>query len=404
MAAGAGATSSSSSPFSPVFKQPQPVNPNSLPFFSRISEDILVNVFARLEQDPRDLARLACVCRRFKNVIRTNCWRHQCMRMVPTVVSELMSQPKLKRDLIGEPPGGWGSLQKLLVCCPGLRHAGVLLESWDFGLERMLGSSEEYCVVRRPSDPSQGIESVNSSEQLTASGKEQVPPAGVNGIVTSTGFKRKKMKEAGEEFTRSDGPVKHMKQGGLHYHNKVMQDQRIVSSYRRTESAGHDRNQRAVELHQPPVEKTLEESLMIDSGPGCNDDHDRAHLAKGAWSLSREQGNIMLASRFRDDSLFICDWPGCHHQGEKRVYKVFRGIFKNFKQSHVWRNLKDQGSQHTDLSCAFCTSRKTYDMVTSFCLRRSLEYHEDGEPVVRAYVCENGHVAGAWTDRPLTPY
>jgi hypothetical protein len=110
---------------------------------------------------------------------------------------------------------------------------------------------------------------------------------------------------------------------------------------------------------------------------------------------------VVYIGRFRDDSLFICDWPGCCHQGEKRVYKLFRGIFKNFKQSHVWRNLKDQGSKHTDLSCAFCASRKTYDMVTSFCLRRSFEYHEDGEPVVRAYVCENGHVAGAWTDRPL---
>lgn len=292
MAAGA----TSSSPPCPVFKQPQPVNPNSLPFFSRISEDILVNVFARLEQDPRDLARLACVCRRFKSVIRTNCWRHQCMRIVPTVVSELMSQQQKNRDLVGEPPGGWGSLQKLLVCCPGLRHAGVLLESWDFGLERELGSSDEYYVPKRLSDPSQGIESVTASKPLSVGGKEQVPPAALNGSVINSGLKRKKMKEPGEELTKSEGPVKHMKQGGLHYYNKVMQDHRIVSSYRRTQPAGHDSNQRATELHQSSGEEPLEE-MLIDGEPGCNNNHERAHLAKGSWSLTREQGNKLLASR-----------------------------------------------------------------------------------------------------------
>ncbi len=105
--------------------------------------------------------------------------------------------------------------------------------------------------------------------------------------------------------------------------------------------------------------------------------------------------------RFRADSLYICDWPGCVHPGEKRMYKLFRGIFKNFKQSHVWRNLRDHQAKKSELSCAFCSALSTWDMVTTFCLRRSFEYHEDGEPVVRAYVCENGHVAGAWTDRPL---
>jgi hypothetical protein len=83
------------------------------------------------------------------------------------------------------------------------------------------------------------------------------------------------------------------------------------------------------------------------------------------------------------------------------MYKLFRGIFKNFKQSHVWRNLRDHQAKKSELSCAFCSALSTWDMVTTFCLRRSFEYHEDGEPVVRAYVCENGHVAGAWTDRPL---
>lgn len=107
-----------------------------------------------------------------------------------------------------------------------------------------------------------------------------------------------------------------------------------------------------------------------------------------------------LNYRFRSDSLYICDWPGCAHQGQKRVYNLFRGIFKNFQHSHVFRNLKDLKAKRTEIRCAFC-SEGTYDMVTSFCLRRSFEYHEDGEPVIRAYVCESGHVVGAWTDRPL---
>lgn len=261
----------------PFFKLPQPMNPNSLPFFSRISEDILVNVFARLEQDPRDLARLVCVCRRFKNAIRTSCWRHQCMRVVPTVVSELMSQQQTC-DLLGEPPGGWGGLQKLLVCCPGLRHAGVLLESWDFGLERELGRSEEYYVVKSRLESSQVVDSV--TELSLSVGNDQ-------------GLKRKKLKESGEAAARTVGPIKHMKQGGLHYHNKVMQDQRIVSSYRRTDSEGRDSNPRVAEL---PAEKPLAESPG-DCEAGCNDS--RAHLAKGSWSLTREQGNKLLASRLK---------------------------------------------------------------------------------------------------------
>lgn len=273
----AGATTSSSPPC-PVFKQPQPVNPNSLPFFSRMSEDILVNVFARLEQDPCDLARLASVCRRFKNVIRTSCWRHLCMRTVPKVVSELMSPQQRNRGLLGEPPGGWGSLQKVVVCCPGLRHAGVLLESWDFGLERELGRSEEYYVFKPPSETPQGVDSVLSSELSSAAGKDQ-------------GLKRKKMKDSGEEDTRTEGPIKHMKKGGLHYHNKVMQDQRIVSSYRRNEPPGHDNHQRTTES---PGEKPCEEAIG-DGESGCSDT--RSHLAKGSWALTREQGNKLLASR-----------------------------------------------------------------------------------------------------------
>ncbi|CAK9212873.1 unnamed protein product [Sphagnum troendelagicum] len=204
-----------------------------------------------------------------------------------------------------------------------------------------------------------------------------------------------------------------MKKGGLHYHNKMMKDSRIVGSYGRHVAAAEEegrgggggvlRTQRSLEWHHLPRDNCGDENsarmMTIDIEMNCK--HEDPHLAKGIRILTREQGNKLLASRFRADSLYICDWPGCVHPGEKRMYKLFRGIFKNFKHSHVWRNLRDMQAKKSELSCAFCSSFSTWDMVTTFCLRRSLEYHEDGEPVVRAYVCENGHVAGAWTDRPV---
>ena len=39
-----------------------------------------------------------------------------------------------------------------------------------------------------------------------------------------------------------------------------------------------------------------------------------------AWSL------------FRDDRLYICDWPGCVHAEERRKYMVFRGASTNRKR------------------------------------------------------------------------
>lgn len=126
-----------------------------------------------------------------------------------------------------------------------------------------------------------------------------------------------------------------------------------------------------------------------------------SHLASGVWNLSREQGNKLLASRFRGDCLYICDWPGCVHVTEKRNYMLFRGIFKNFKKSRVWRTINDEDRSKIDLSCAFCGCKESWDLNSAFCLKRGFGYHDDGEPVVRAYVCEKGHVCGAWTDWPL---
>ncbi|EFJ07619.1 hypothetical protein SELMODRAFT_133264 [Selaginella moellendorffii] len=261
---------------------------------SRLSEDLLVNIFSRMEEDPRHLAVLACVCRRFGYVIRSFCWRNQCMRALPTIVPEVLEHGQARQDhqdQLGEPAGGWATLFRILVCCPGLDSAGVLLDSWDFGLERELAGGDDD----------------------------------------------------------------HTRNGDEHRSKKRIK--------------------------------------LVGAGP---------HVASGSPTFSRELGNKLLASRFRTDSLYLCDWPGCVHSEERRKYKLFRGIFKDFKASQVCRNLRDLKAKKTGESCAFCLAPSMWDMVTSFCLRRSLEYHDDGEPVVRAYVCENGHVCGAWTDQPAS--
>lgn len=154
-----------------------------------------------------------------------------------------------------------------------------------------------------------------------------------------------------------------------------------------------------------PVE-VLENSNSVAVGVGVVKDgieySKRSHLASGVWNLSREEGSKLLARQFRDDCLYICDWPGCAHNIEdKRNYMLFRGIFKNFKRSRVWRTINDGNRSRVDLNCAFCECKQTWDLHSAFCLRRYFGFHDDGEPVVRAYVCENGHVSGAWTDWPL---
>lgn len=115
-----------------------------------------------------------------------------------------------------------------------------------------------------------------------------------------------------------------------------------------------------------------------------------SHLASGSWTLSREQGSKLLARKFRYDCLYVCEWPGCVHKEEKRKYCLFRGVFKNFRRTMVWRTIQDGKKRKMDLPCAFCACEFTWDLHSSFCLRPGFGFHDDGEPVVKSYVCENG--------------
>lgn len=717
--------------------------------FSSIAEDILINIFSKLEEDPRHLASLACVCPRFYSIIRSVCWKRKCMRVIPAVVADLL-QANGRADRPAEPPGGWSALHKLAVCCPGLWHAGILLENSDLGLERLIGPSHQYKVETRLPPPTTASCSEGRSESYSAypwtilddinfhieyeaelgftlnpkeegfsgignGGFAENPngnivhnsnmapenPSGgdmgdgvgenLNGQIAekSNIVAENLIGEMGEGFggnlcavmensigemgeglganpcavtenpigesadnaepireiednadpiggtenpngeNRSianklnqvvENPIGEMGNGVTQNPNGQIRDKPngaaenpieltgenckdspcAIREYPNGEIAdnadliggtdnpnGENRNiakdlnrvaenrigeignlkkqdpngqipdkpnrvtenptgemgvscksnQCAVtecpngkiadnadpiggaeyrnganrnitnKLNQVsenligemgngitqcsngqipdkpngaaenpigemgescnvtpcavaeclngeiadnaiPIGKTAgvegktsefskfndNPSGAADKPPGvtCNSrnpieikrkenpsydqpgDHQYCdakkqkkgnlgdpHMASDIWNLTREQGNKLLASRFRGDSLYICDWPGCVHSEEKRNYRLFRGIFKNFRNSYVWRNIKDTKAKKSLVNCAFCSSTGTWDMLATFCLRRSFEYHDDGEPSVRAYVCENGHVAGAWTDRPM---
>ncbi|XP_042516382.1 phytochrome A-associated F-box protein isoform X2 [Macadamia integrifolia] len=291
--------------------------------FSNLSNDVVLNIFLKLEDDPRNWARLACVCTKFCGLVRDVCWKNKCLQTIPSIVSDLLSS---SAGSSSDPPGGWAALHKLSICCPGLFRAGVLLENSDFGLERELGPDENY------------LSTALGSSRVTE--PSSTPP-----------------------------------------------------------SSSLDSSTSAAQLDGVVVKKGRGYSIAKRRRKSCRSV--KSHLASGVWNLSREQGNKLLASRFRGDCLYICDWPGCVHIEEKRKYMLFRGIFTDFKGSRVWRTINDGNRSKIALDCAFCSCKETWDLHSAFCLRRVFGYHDDGEPVVRAYVCENGHVSGAWTDRPM---
>ncbi|KAK6937379.1 F-box domain [Dillenia turbinata] len=357
--------------------------------FSKLSDDVVLNIFNKLEDDPRNLARVACVSNKFCSLIKNICWKTRCKQTVPSVVADLLSATT------SAPPGGWASLYKLAVCCPGLLHAGILLENSDFGLERELGPDENYQqmghsqigqIRTKQSDletPSTSLVKVGGD----ASGSDQQMGQSVSDQLVSPNI----CDENQESIDVSSG-------GGSGW--SLYDDLYYDTIYNDSESQdGCSNVEEGVKGNGAGVTKGRGDFSVCKKRKfsRCL----RSHLASGVWNLSREQGNKLLASRFRGDCLYICDWPGCVHIEEKRNYMLFRGIFKNFKQSRVWRTINDGNRSKIDLNCAFCMSKETWDLHSAFCLRRVFGYHDDGEPVVRAYVCENGHVSGAWTDFPL---
>jgi hypothetical protein len=353
---------------------------------SALADDVLLQILGRLEADPRDWARASCASPRLAALLRAACLPPRLSRVLP---AELLPAP---------PPDGapqaWAALHKLSVCCPGLLRAGVLLEPIDdFGLELDIGPDVPICAG--PTDAAASVERFEATEATSRDRGGDVDVVAAGG--TAPG--------AGESANAAAWSL---------YDDLYLDAAYDCSSEPQIPPAA------AEPAPPPPVAaiRDVDEATTTNAAASCgvarrgvvagSRRHPRrwlgtvgAHLASGSWTLSREQGNKLLASRFRGDRLYLCDWPGCVHAEERRKYMVFRGVFHNFARSQVRRALRDTRRPTVAVECAFCGCKEAWDLYSAFCLRGFYGYHDDGEPVVRAYVCENGHVAGAWTERPL---
>ncbi|KAM0850252.1 hypothetical protein ACQ4PT_053195 [Festuca glaucescens] len=334
------------------------------PALAALADDVLLQILGRLEEDPRDWARASCASPRLAALLRAACFPPRLSRALP---AELLPAPSPDGA-----PAAWAALHKMSVCCPGLLRAGILLEpSDDFGLELDIGPD-----LSIPAVSSSSLEPTATSESRTsAEPKPSEPPA-------------------------SDAAVW-----------SLYDDLYLDAAYDCTSEAHIPAGPGPAPAPAPPAEEEAPAPAVNAVRRGVVSGTRRrprrwlgpvgAHLASGSWTLSREQGNKLLASRFRGDRLYICDWPGCVHAEERRKYMVFRGVFQDFARSQVRRALRDTRRPTVAVDCAFCGCTEAWDLYSAFCLRSFYGYHDDGEPVVRAYVCENGHVAGAWTERPL---
>lgn len=84
-----------------------------------LSTDLLSDIFSRLGPTPQDLVPISLVCREWDAIMRCSTWKALCMRFAPTLCTAL-SYGDLDTSV---PPGGWASLYKLLLYCPGLHPA-----------------------------------------------------------------------------------------------------------------------------------------------------------------------------------------------------------------------------------------------------------------------------------------
>jgi len=352
--------------------------------FSKLSDDVVLKIFFHLEDDPRNWARLTCVCRKFSSLISTVCCKSKCLSAFPAISADVISLSSSSASSSGGTfPGGWAALHKLAVCCPGLLHAGVLLDNSDFGLHRELGSDDDFHCPPPP-------EPTGTLPRPTAAPEAQEESFGGWSLYDDLYFDTIYNNDESlpnDPFTPATTPMDIV--------TSIEAGVGLVSN-----NSDDDSNNNLDFTFVATNECGNNKKRKISSGRSLHR-MQRSHLASGAWSLSREQGNKLLASRFRGDCLYLCDWPGCVHIQEKRNYMLFRGFFNNFKRSRVWRAISDANRNRIDINCAFCSCKETWDLHSAFCLRRGFGFHDDGEPVVRAYVCENGHVSGAWTDLPI---
>ncbi|KAL0391116.1 UNVERIFIED_CONTAM: Phytochrome A-associated F-box protein [Sesamum calycinum] len=258
---------------------------------SQLSDDVILNILYNLEDEPRNWARIACVSTRFSSLIRTVCCKTKCSQAIPAVVADLLPSGAS----VSGPPGGWASLYKLAVCCPGLVHSGVLLENSDFRIESEIGPDEDY--------------QENKLLQLTESEKIASPSC-----------------------------------------------------------ADHESS-----VSVSAREWSLYDDLLFDTS---YDNHSENHY--------REKPNLKCPN--------FCYLRGGRFVGSFRShfgvrYLEFEAASKGTNCSPV--DLRGTACTFAIGRAAFTSRRSTWDLHSSFCLRRYFRCHDDGEPVVRAYVSSN---------------
>ncbi|RZC51972.1 hypothetical protein C5167_020399 [Papaver somniferum] len=255
--------------------------------FSNLSEDVILHIIHKLEPDPRDWASLASVSTKFSSLIRIIFWKNKCLEKIPTIVSDLISSATSDH-----PPGGWASLYKLSVCCPGLLHAGILLENSDFGLERELGPDESY----RQITPTIHVDANHNPNQICSSS------TAASALVTAVS-------------TCSDS-------GNDRW--SLFDDLYLDTQYDNSES--HE----IVEMNSCLVVNKLSRNIQYLIG---------THLAAKVWNLSREQGSRRRGNRCREDCFYICIIGLVVYTKKRRKYMLFRRIFKNVRKSMVFGKL-----------------------------------------------------------------
>ncbi|KAL0005939.1 hypothetical protein SO802_013500 [Lithocarpus litseifolius] len=89
--------------------------------FAKLSDDVSLNIFFKLEDDPQNWARVACVSTKFSSLIRTVRWHNKCTTTIPFVVSDLLSARWLGRP---------SQTRRVLPWLPPLRCHPQKLRFW----------------------------------------------------------------------------------------------------------------------------------------------------------------------------------------------------------------------------------------------------------------------------------
>ncbi|XP_004967124.1 phytochrome A-associated F-box protein-like [Setaria italica] len=214
-------------------------------------------------------------------------------------------------------PASWAALHKLSVCCPRLLRVGVLLEpTGDFGLKLDIG----------PDVPIRALDG------------DSIAAAFVEGL-EATATSRNRTADIAADAVAQGGAGNSTDAAWSLYDDMYLDVACDCSSEPQIPPAVA-----APDPGTPPAGPTIrdakEEEEAAATDASCSvarcgvvagsRRHPRrwlgtvgAHLASGSWTLSREQRNKLLASRFRGDQL--CDWLGCVHAEECRKYMAFRG-------------------------------------------------------------------------------